>query len=81
MSVLEERQYVCKVFAAPMGITNDGQVFPFTYLQCTVPGSRTLCVPSVSSSFLWAGKKVYIGQIWQNHLCACTIISFSQQYA
>ena len=33
-------------------------MFPFTYLQRTGPGSRTLCVPSVSSTFEWDGKKV-----------------------
>ena len=56
------RQEICKVFATPMGLTKmaieQGNLFPFTYLQRTGPGSRTLCVPSVSSSFQWDGKKV-----------------------
>ena len=38
-----------------MGGRND---FPFTYLQPTGSGSRTLSIPSVSSSFCWTAKQV-----------------------
>ena len=62
MTDQEVRQEICKVFATPMGLTKvaieQGNLFPFTYLQRTGPGSCTLCVPSVSSSFQWDGKKV-----------------------
>lgn len=59
---LEVRQEICTVFAKPMGLSKAsidiGDLFPFTYLQRAGPGSRTLCVPSVSSTFQWDGKKV-----------------------
>lgn len=62
MTDLEVRQEICTVFAKPMGLTkasiDNGDLFPFTYLQRAGPGSRTLCVPSVSSTFQWDGKKV-----------------------
>lgn len=62
MSDTEVRKEICKVFAAPMGLTdaliNRGVLFPFTYLQRTGPSSKTLCVPSISSDFQWDGKKV-----------------------
>ncbi len=62
MSDLEARSEICKVFAEPMGLTdsliNHGELFPFTYLQRTGPGSRTLCVPFLSTNFQWDGKKV-----------------------
>ena len=58
----EVRQEIGKVFAVPMGLTKtsieQGNLFPFTYLQRIGPGSRTLCVPSISSTFQWDGKKV-----------------------
>ena len=45
-----------------MGLTKlnveGGEMFPFKYLQCTGAGSRTLCVPAVSESFLWNGRQV-----------------------
>ena len=62
MTDQEVRQEICKVFARPMGLTKasveQGNLFPFIYLQRTGPGSRTLCVPSISSTFQWDGKKV-----------------------
>ena len=62
MTDQQVRQEICKVFAIPMGLTKtaieQGSLFPFTYLQRTGPGSRTLCVPSVSSDFQWDGKNV-----------------------
>ena len=46
---------ICKVFALPMGLkTSDleeGKQFSFKFLQRTGAGSRTLCAPSVASSF------------------------------
>ena len=64
MSDAEVRKEVCKVFATAMGLTdaliNRGVGCPFTYLQRTGPGSRTLCVPSLSPDFQWDGKKVSI---------------------
>ena len=62
MTGLEVRQEICTVFAKPIGLTktsiDNGDLFPFTYLQRTGAGSHTLCVPSVSSMFQWDGKKV-----------------------
>lgn len=62
MSDLEVRQEICKVFAKPMGLIKtsieQGEIFQFTYLRRTGPGSHTLCVPSVSGTFEWDGKKV-----------------------
>ena len=62
MSDAEVRKQICKVFATPMGLTDAlisrGVKFPFTYLQRTGPGSRTLCIPSLSPDFQWDGKKV-----------------------
>ena len=62
MSSLEVRQEICKVFADAMCADKldieTGKIFPFYYLQRIGPGSRTLCIPSVSSDFEWNGKKV-----------------------
>ena len=55
MSVEEVALEVRSVFKEPMGGRND---FPFTYLQPTGSGSRTLSIPSVSSSFCWTAKQV-----------------------
>ena len=45
-----------------MGLTaselEQGELFPFKYLQRTGAGSRTLCVPSVAESFDWSGRQV-----------------------
>ena len=39
-------------------VTEEGDLFPFKYLQRTGAGSRTLCVPSVATTFEWNGRKV-----------------------
>ena len=53
---------ICKVFAKPMGLTvaeiERGEIFPFTYLQRTGAGSRTLCIPAVSEGYEWSGRQV-----------------------
>ena len=62
MSADEVAKEVCRVFAVPMGLTTEkieaGERFRFTYLQRAGAGARTLCAPSVSSSFEWTGKQV-----------------------
>ena len=55
MSVEEVAAEVRSVFKEPMDNRND---FPFSYLQPTGSGSRTLSIPSVSSSFSWTAKQV-----------------------
>ena len=54
MSVEEVAAEVRSVFKEPMDNRND---FPFGYLQPTGSGSRTLSIPSVSSSS-WTAKQV-----------------------
>lgn len=61
MSEKEVRMEICKVFAKPMGlcvVTEEGDLLPFKYLQRTGAGSRTLCVPSVATTFEWNGRQV-----------------------
>jgi hypothetical protein len=55
MTVEQVAVEVRSVFKGPMNNRND---FPFQYLQPTGSGSRTLSVPSVSSSFNWTAKQV-----------------------
>jgi len=56
------RREVCRLFAKPFGTTEveieSGKLFGFEYLQRTGAGSRTLCVPSVSSNYEWSGRQV-----------------------
>ena len=62
MSSQEIEEEICQVFSSPMGLSAtdiaDGQRFPFSYLQRTGAGSRSLCMPSVSSTFKWNGREV-----------------------
>ena len=55
MSVEQVAGEVRSVFKVPMDHRGD---FPFHYLQPTGSGSRTLSLPSVSSSFSWTAKQV-----------------------
>ena len=55
MTVEEVQEEICSVFSKPMGGRKD---FPFTYLQPTGAGTRTLTVPSVSPSFRWTAQQV-----------------------
>ena len=56
------RQEICTVFSKPFGLSDEdiiqGKLFKFQYLQRTGAGSRTLCVPSVTTSFEWNGRQV-----------------------
>ena len=56
------RQEICTVFSKPFGLSDEdiiqGKLFKFEYLQRTGAGSRTLCVPSVTTSFEWNGRQV-----------------------
>lgn len=54
MSVEQVAAEVRSVFEVPMDKRSD---FPFHYLQPTGSGSRTLSLPSVSSSFSWTAKQ------------------------
>lgn len=53
---------ICSVFTRPFGLSqkeiDNGELFPFQYLQRTGAGSRTLRVPTVSHSFEWNGRQV-----------------------
>ena len=55
MSADDMSTEVCRIFSVPMGLTTEkidqGERFRFTYLQRAGAGSRTLCAPSVSSTF------------------------------
>ena len=55
MSVLEVEDEIRSVFQGPMGGSND---FCFHFLQSTGLGSKTLTLPSVSSSFIWTPQQV-----------------------
>ena len=55
MSVDEVEEEVRSVFQKAMGGRKD---FQFIYLQPTGAGSRTLTVPTVSSSFSWTAQQV-----------------------
>ena len=56
------RVEVCLVFSSPMGLlesdVKNGDLFPFSYLQRTGAGAKSLCLPAVKDSFEWTGKKV-----------------------
>ena len=51
----EVRAEVRSVFSKPMRV---GSAFAFHYLQPTGSGSRSLSIPSVSSSFVWSAQQV-----------------------
>ena len=55
MTVDEVEQEIRSVFKGPMGGKRD---FLFDFLQPTGTGTRTLTVPSVSSSFSWTAQQV-----------------------
>ena len=55
MAVEQVAAEVRSVFKEPM---NNQSNFPFHYLQPTGSSTRTLSVPSVSSSFSWTAKQV-----------------------
>ena len=50
------------IFATPFGLSPDdigsGKRLEFIFLQRAGAGARTLCVPSVTSSFEWNGRQV-----------------------
>ena len=55
MTVKEVEDEVRSVFHKAMSGRSD---FPFTFLQPAGAGSRTLTIPSVSSSFSWTAQQV-----------------------
>ena len=55
MSVTEVEEEIRSVFQGPMGGRHD---FRFHFLQPTGVGSRSLAIPSVSSSFEWSAQQV-----------------------
>ena len=55
MSELELMDEVRSVFSEAMGSDN---TFPFTFLQVTGSGSKTLAIPSLSARFRWNAKQV-----------------------
>ena len=58
----EMKEEICRLFAKPFGLSEDdidvGKLFPFEYLQKTGAGSRTLCVPVVTTNYEWNGRQV-----------------------
>ena len=55
MTIEEVKQEIRSVFQGPMG---GKATFNFTFLQATGGSSRSLSVPSVSSSFEWTAQQV-----------------------
>ena len=55
MTVEEVTNEIRSVFGQPMGQRSD---FPFVFLQPTGAGSRTLTIPSTSSTFSWTASQV-----------------------
>ena len=61
MTEFEVRSEICKVFHRAMGLSQNDcteELFPFEYLQSGGQGCKSLCIPSVSSSFEWTGEHV-----------------------
>ncbi len=59
MSAQDICDEICHVFATPMGLeAEETKHFPFISLQRTGAGSRSLCLPAVSPTFLWNGRQV-----------------------
>lgn len=56
------KKEICNVFSKPFCLSDNdiasGKMFHFEYLQRTGAGSRTLCVPTVNTSFEWNGRQV-----------------------
>ena len=55
MSDKDVEQEICSIFRGPM---QNNPVFPFSYLQCTGGGSKSLTIPSQSTSFKWTPQLV-----------------------
>ena len=55
MTVQDVEREVRSVFHGPM---RDREDFPFVFLQPTGAGSRSLTIPSVSTSFSWTAQQV-----------------------
>ncbi len=54
MSAQDICDEICRVFATPMGLeVEETKHFPFSYLQRTGAGSRSLCLPAVSPTFVY----------------------------
>ena len=49
------KKEICSVFQGPM--ENDPD-FPFVFLQSAGEGSKTLVIPSVSSTYRWTAQQV-----------------------
>lgn len=49
------KKEICSVFQGPMGNDPD---FPFLFLQAAGEGSKTLVIPSVSSTYRWTAQQV-----------------------
>ena len=61
-SVERIRKEICSAFKTPFWLSDSdldsGKLFKFEYLQQTGARSRTLCIPTVTSSFEWNGRQV-----------------------
>ena len=55
MSDKDVEQEIRSIFRGPM---QNNPVFPFSYLQCTGGGSKSLTIPSHSTSFKWTPQQV-----------------------
>lgn len=62
MTAEDVKREICEVFATPMGLEEsdikNNQLFPFTYLQKTGAGTRSLHIPAVKDTFEWSAKQV-----------------------
>ena len=57
-SWMNEQEVMAEIRSVFQGPMHGDPAFPFGILQCPGAGSRSLTVPSVSSSFQWTAKQV-----------------------
>ena len=62
MSPTEIRQEICCIFSEVIELSSDAAgsscIFPFTYLQSSGGGTKSLCIPKESKSFVWNAQQV-----------------------
>ena len=90
MDAEEVKSEICQVFMVPMALSKNDiankRFFEFSYLQKTGMGSRSLCLPAVSSGFEWNGRQVaglarsggYIYILAAGSLPGCNLAEFSE---
>ena len=58
MSPEDIKEEICSIFSDVIQFPENSTTFPFEYLQSSGGGSRSLCIPKVSSSFVWNAQQV-----------------------